>query len=67
MKSIPSYGKLMTLKEFIENVKSGCFVNYDGYGYYSDGKEMSDELVRPSDVRNGGVNDKWTHVVWFNR
>ena len=66
-KPIPDYGTLMTLTEFTEDCKLGCLINYDGYGYYSDGKTMTEILIRPSDVMSGRVNQKYTHVVWFNR
>lgn len=67
MEPIPEYGYLMTMEEFIETVKCGFFIDYDGYGCYSDGKEISQGSVCPSDVAKGTVDMKWSHVVWFNR
>jgi hypothetical protein len=67
MEPLPDYGDLMPMSDFIETVKCGCFIDYDGYGKYSDGKEMSEQTVRPSDVEAGKVDMKWSHVVWFNR
>ena len=29
---LPDYGEVMTLKDFVKNVKSGGFIDYDGYG-----------------------------------
>jgi hypothetical protein len=68
---IPSYGDLMTLKEFRHNVVSDIFIDEDGYGYFSDGKVMDTSIrVYPSEVdwliltRKNGDNK---HIVWFNK
>ena len=67
MKPIPEYGDLMKLEDFERSCKQGCFIDYDGSGCYSDGKQMSDKDIIPSDVINGKVDRSWSHVVWFNR
>ena len=70
MEPLPDYGHLMTLKEFISNVKCGGFIDYDGFGYYSNGTEMvsnPDSPVRPSHVKKGLINKSYSHIVWFNR
>ena len=76
---IPKYGDLMTMEEFIEACDCRCFIDYDGFGKYSDGIEMSDFHIYPSDVtsvdRKGCcsgpsgelLTEKYSHVVWFNR
>lgn len=65
---LPEYGDHMTLAEFIENVESGMFIDYDGYGNYASETEMFSNLtVNPSDVEDGKIDKKHTHVVWFNR
>lgn len=64
--TLPSYGDLMTMQEFIKTVESGGFIDYDGYGSYSDGKVMFDCIIKPSDVKKG-LNKKYTHIIWFNR
>jgi hypothetical protein len=64
MEPLPPWGDLMTLDEFIMACKNGSFVDYDGVGRYSNGKEASvDIYVYPSDVKDR----HWTHVVWFNK
>ena len=64
MKPIPDYGDHMTLREFIDNVESGGFIGYDGFGKYATATEMSDTIVYPSDVQVFDAHDrKWTHVV----
>ncbi|HNW33204.1 MAG TPA: hypothetical protein PKL44_03110 [Candidatus Dojkabacteria bacterium] len=67
MIKIPKYGDMFTLEKFIEYCKAGCFTDYDGHGNYSDGKQLSDIEVVPSDVREGNIKKEWSHVLWFNR
>lgn len=75
---IPEYGDLMTMEEFIASVKAGLFIDYDGFGNYSDGKRvlhrtLSEEndyeplIVNPSDVKKGKIRKGFSHVVWYNR
>ncbi len=64
---LPDYGDLMTLEDWLACVDAGGFIDYDGFGNYSDGKQMSNKTVKPSDVEKGKVDKGWTHVVWFNR
>jgi hypothetical protein len=62
-------GDLFTLEEWIDCVKGGGFIDYDGSGNYSDGKRESNKNVIPSDVSGGFLlkNKEFTHVVWYNR
>lgn len=50
MEPIPSYGTHMTIKEFIDDCKTGCLIDYDGYGYYATKTEMTDKRIIPSDA-----------------
>ncbi len=47
---LPSYGDHMTLKKFIEMVETGCFIDYDGCGYYATKTKISDKLILPSHI-----------------
>ena len=67
MDPIPEYGDLIEIDEFVEMCNNGGFIDYDGHGYYSNGTEMSNIYVCPSDITSSGVVPGWTHVVWFNR
>ncbi len=67
MKPTPEYGDLFTIEEFIKMVNSGSFIDYDGSGNYSNGTEMTDIEVWPSDIAAGNIKKEWSHVVWFNR
>jgi hypothetical protein len=60
-------GKMMSLDEFVKNVNSGGFIDYDGYGNYSDGVQKSDVSIYPSDVKVGNYRKDFTHVIWYNR
>jgi hypothetical protein len=67
MTKLDDYGDLMTMEHFKGNVECGGFIDYDGYGYYSDGKKKSNITVYPSDIVSGQYRDDFTHVVWYNR
>ena len=72
MKPITDYGYLMTIEEFDNAVKSHCFIDYDGFGFYSTENEMEDDFdkkVWPSEVLagNGPSRKGFTHIVWYNR
>ena len=62
---------VLELDEFIEDCKSGCLIDYDGYGYYSNSKtehEDLDELrVYPSQITGGIINRDYKYVHWYNR
>lgn len=60
-------GKMMTLDEFVKNVNSGGFIDYDGSGSYSDGVQESDVSIYPSDIQVGNYRKDFTHVIWYNR
>ena len=64
---IPEYAHVMTLKDFIENVESGGFIDYDGNGsYVRDGKE-SNITIYPSDIQYGAIRDDFDTIAWYNR
>lgn len=64
---LPNYGDVMTLKDFIKNVKSGGFIDYDGSGNYVKGDKMSDITIYPSDVKNKSIRKDFDTIIWFNR
>lgn len=60
-------GSVMTLNDFIINVKHGGFIDYDGFGrYVKDGQE-SDIDIYPSDVDGGYLRVDFDTIVWYNR
>lgn len=55
-----------TVAEFLEVVKSGGFIDYDGHGHpVKDGKADESIVVLPSKASE--IPSDATHVVWFNR
>ena len=67
MKSIPSYGEHMPIREFVACCRRKLFINYDGFGKYATADAMSDKKVLPSEITDGIIDESFTHVVWFNR
>lgn len=64
---LSDYGDVMSLESFIECVKSGGFIDYDGSGnYVREGKE-SDISIYPSDIKHGAVRKDFDTIIWFNR
>lgn len=59
-------GDYMTLKEFIDGVKTGVFRDLDGLGKYANETKETDINIYPSDIQNGMYLKKYTHVVWYN-
>jgi hypothetical protein len=60
-------GELMTIEYFKEMCEEGCFIDYDGFGLYSDGKQVSDKAIKPSDFQTGNIDKNYTRLVWFSR
>jgi len=67
MEPIPSYGDVMSLEDFKEDVKAGNFTDDDGSGNYARGNQMSDVSIYPSDVDEDMVRNDFDKVVWFNK
>lgn len=69
--SLPEYGDHMTMQDWISCVECGGFIDYDGYGCYATKTKMLSNgklyHIKPSDLKAGKINRKWSHVVWFNK
>lgn len=60
-------GDVMSLDSFIENVKYGGFIDYDGYGHYiSEGKDTNIDIL-PSDITHRMYRKEFNKIIWFNR
>ena len=58
---------VMSIKEFIDAVKSGLFIDNDGYGrYIKDGKKTSIQIL-PSDIKYRAIRKEFDTIVWFNK
>jgi hypothetical protein len=67
MNEIADDDDVMTIKEFINAVKSGGFIDYDGYGrYVKDGKKTNITIL-PSDVKYQAIRKDFNTIVWFNK
>ena len=63
---IPDYGDVMTVQEFYECCAVGLFIDYDGSGRYVEDGKMASIGVSPSSILKK-IDERFTHVVWFNR
>lgn len=63
----PEFGHIMTLKDFIENVECGGFIDYDGYGNYVRDNKKSNINIYPSDIRHDSIRAGFDTIIWFNR
>lgn len=56
------YGDIMPIAEFVECVKCGGFIPYDGSGNWATETQISDQSVWETKA------PEWaTHVAWYNR
>ena len=67
LSELPDYGDVMTLEHFIENVKDGGFIDYDGFGNYVKDGKMSNIEIYPSDVKHNMIRKDFDTIIWFNR
>lgn len=65
----PELGEKMTLKDFLQCVDSGGFIDYDGFGHLATETRVSNIVVYPSMIfkRIEEVPSWATHIVWYNR
>lgn len=64
---IPGYGDLISMQEFEDACNCGCFIDYDGSGYYATANQESNLPIKPSHVKSGIHLTKFSYVVWYNR
>ena len=63
------YGDVMEIEHFIECVKTGGFIPYDGYGYYWD-EDTQDETEFHTSFNVDELKKqakKYKYVVWYNK
>jgi hypothetical protein len=63
----PITDSAMTMAVFLDYVKSGSLIDYDGFGRYATETEESDIMIFPSDVKAGKIRKDFTHVCWYNK
>jgi predicted nuclease with TOPRIM domain len=64
---LSDFGDVMSLEDFINCVKCGGFIDYDGYGYYIKDNQESDIEIYPSDVKHNSIRKDFDTIIWFNR
>jgi hypothetical protein len=67
LSEISDFGDRMSLEHFIDNVKCGGFIDYDGFGYYVKDGQETDIMIHPSDVKNNAIRTEFTEIIWFNK
>jgi len=61
-------GDLLTLEDFEECVRTGMFIDYDGFGHPATESEMDGDVwLKPSTFERSAIDPRWTHVNWYNR
>jgi hypothetical protein len=65
----PKYGDLMAVADWVRNVESGGFIDYDGNGDLATAELNYNVPIHPSDITRLKLKiPSWaTHVIWFNR
>lgn len=58
---------VMTVAQFIEDVKSGCLIDYDGWGYYIKNNKRTNILVFLSDVKYNAIRKEFDTIIWLNK
>jgi len=68
-KAIPEHCDHMPLQHWLDRVKAGGFIDYDGFGSLATATGRSAVDIHPTDVTILEVTiPAWaTHIVWFNR
>jgi len=57
----------MTLEKWLETVRCGGFIDYDGSGELATADKVSGINIYPSQAENYIFPDWCTHIVWFNK
>ena len=60
-------GDVYTMEQFKEYCEDGSFIDYDGWGYLSNGKVEYDIQIVPTDIGFHTYDKCFSHVVWYNR
>lgn len=66
------YGDVFLIDDFIEQVRCGCFINYDGIGFFGDwngeiDREFYNDMIN-CDVEWLEKNRKdYLFIYWYNR
>lgn len=67
LSELSDFGDVMTLNDFIECVKEGGFIDYDGYGLYIKDNQQTNIEIYPSDIKYNSIRKEFDKIIWFNR
>lgn len=67
LRPIPEGADVFTLQNFVAACLCRAFVNDDGSGYYGTEEEMSRLAAVPSRITQYDIDDRWSHVIWFDK
>ena len=67
MDKIDATDDVMTIIEFTNAVKSGLFVDTDGYGRYVKDNKKTNITILPSDVKYRAIRKDFNTIVWINK
>jgi hypothetical protein len=67
LSALSDFGDVMSLKQFIDCVNAGGFIDYDGYGYYVKDNQETNIIIYPSDIKYKAIRKEFDTIVWFNR
>lgn len=60
------YGKVMTTKEFLQEVNNGYINSFDGCGRFHDGEKETDISVWDRSLTWDDVKD-YPYICWYNK
>lgn len=58
---------VMTVEDFKKRCVVGAFIDSDGEGFYGNPKEQTSLPARPSRIAGDDIDERWSHVFWYNR
>jgi hypothetical protein len=73
MEPVPPFGDIFEMKEMQECIINGSIIDDDGNGYYCQkcpdkmGYQYNCTVIDCSDIVEGKVDPKWTHVIWMSK
>lgn len=62
------HGTIFLSVHFLDVVEQGVLLDNDGTGYYAnENGYFPQKHAVPSEIRENGIDSKYTHVVWFSK
>ena len=58
-------GKFMTMENFIKMCNEENITDEDGYGFYANGKMVTDIKIFPSDIMTEMYRKDFAEILWF--